>query len=141
VGIRIEDGIVADNDPEKALSDAIATTHFFMKHAKPDFFLFHWKKETSNVPVEFAKRYFKTFKKESDLPYLACVPTTYSKNITNTQLGVAGYKLIILGNPVLRAQIKAAQDVVKSIVETDSLKNADQNVLPLKDLMEINSIL
>jgi 2-methylisocitrate lyase-like PEP mutase family enzyme len=141
VGIRLEDAIVADNNPEQALSDAMETTKYFMKHAKPDFFLFHWKKETGEVPVEFAKRYFEVFKKENNLPYLACVPTTYSKNITNTQLGEAGYRLIILGNPVLRAQIKAVQDVAKSIVEADSLKSADQNVLTLKDLMKINSSL
>lgn len=141
VGIRLEDAIVADHNPEQALSDAIKTTQFYMNKAKPDFFLFHWKKETADVPVEFARRYFETFKLEKSLPYLACVPTTYSKNITNTKLGEAGYRLIILGNPVLRAQMKAAKDVAKSIAEADSLAEADKSVFPLKELMKINGAL
>lgn len=141
VGIRLEDAIVADYNPEQALSEAIKTTQYYMANAKPDFFLFHWKKETADVPVEFAKRYFEAFKNEADLPYLACVPTTYSKSISNTKLGEAGYRLIILGNPVLRAQMKAARDVAKTIAESDSLVEADKNVFPLKELMKINNTL
>lgn len=139
VGIRIEDAIVNDSDESLALDSAINTVKYYLEHSKPDFFLFHWKKENPELPIKFAKNYKKSFGHIKNLPLLACVPTTYSKNISNSELYSAGYKVIIYGNPLLRASIQSVLDTLEKIKETDSLRSFDESSLSLKELMLLNT--
>lgn len=139
VGIRFEDGIVNDYDDDKAIKATMEAVEYFLKESKPDFFLFHWKKESSDVPVQFAARY-NTFLKANKIenpPLLACVPTTYSKNITNTKLYESGYHIIIYGNALLRSQASAIIDALKSIEKNDSLKELEQTLPPTKHILDI----
>lgn len=138
VGIRIEDAIVNDDNSALALREAIDTVGYYMEHSKPDFFLFHWKKEDPTIPLEFAKEYKKRFNYIKNLPHLACVPTTYSKNISNLALYNSGYKVIIYGNPLLRTHIQGVLNTLEQIEKSDSLKIFDQSSFPLKELMKLN---
>ena len=141
VGIRLEDGIVNDNDEEKAIELAIDSVVYFIEHSKPDFFLFHWRKESPEIPLRFAKKYRDYIKKFNiqNPPYLACIPTTYSKNITNHKLYEYGYNIIIYGNVLLRVQAQAMCEALENIKRNDSLKKLEEKMSPTKlilDLME-----
>lgn len=138
VGIRIEDAIVNDNEKTLALNAALEAVEYYLEHSKPDFFLFHWKREDATVPVEFAQQYKNRFKYVKDLPLLACVPTTYSKNVSNSDLYTAGYSVIIYGNPLLRTHIQGVLNTLQKIESADSLRSFDEASFSLNKLMELN---
>ncbi len=141
VGIRLEDGIVNHSDEEKAVKFSIDSVAYFIEHSKPDFFLFHWNKESPAIPQRFAKKYRDYIKKLNikNPPYLVCIPTTYSKNITNRKLYECGYNIIIYGNALLRVQTQAICEALENIKRNDSLKKLEEKMSPTKlilDLME-----
>jgi len=141
VGIRLEDGIINDEDKNKSIKETLNTTDYFLKNSKPDFFLFHWKKESPEIPLRYAKEYFKLIIKNriKNPPFLACVPTTYSKNISSQKLYESGYQIIIYGNALLRVQAQAIIDSLENIKLNDSLEKLEKKMLPTKlilDLME-----
>lgn len=138
VGIRIEDGILNDSTQEKAVESALDAVSFYLKTSKPDLFLFHWKLESPEAPLLFAKQYQKIFKSAKNLPFLACVPTAYSKNISNLDLYQAGYKLIIFGNPILRSHAYSTKLAITSIIQADSLVDQEEKMISLKETMKIN---
>jgi len=141
VGIRLEDSIVNDEDEVKSLKEALNSTDYFIKNSKPDFFLFHWKKESPKMPLKFAKEYYKLITKNRIVnpPYLACVPTTYSKNVSSQKLHKSGYNMIIYGNALLRVQTQAIIEALENIKSTNSLQKLEKKMAPTKlilDLME-----
>lgn len=139
VGIRLEDGIANDNDEEKAIKFTMNSVAYFIEHSKPDFFLFHWKKESPEIPLKFAKEYHDYIKKFDiqNSPYLACIPTTYSKNITNRKLYECGYHMIIYGNALLRIQTQAICEALESIKGNDSLKKLEEKMSPTKLILDL----
>lgn len=141
VGIRLEEGIAYDKDEAKSLNKALNSVRYFIKKSKPDFFLFHWKKESPEIPLKFAKEYYKFVIKNKIInpPYLACIPTTYSKNISNQKLYESGYSIIIYGNALLRVQTLSIVDALKNIKSNNSLQKLEKKMAPSKlifDLME-----
>lgn len=141
VGIRLEDGIINDEDEDKSIKETLEITNYFLKNSKPDFFLFHWKKESPKIPLKYAKEYHKLIIKNhiKNPPYLACVPTTYSKNISCKKLYESGYKIIIYGNALLRVQTQAVMEALEDIKSNDSLQKLERKMAPTKlilDLME-----
>lgn len=139
VGLRLENGIVHDYNPKKAVIESIKAVNYFLYHAMPDFFLFHWKTEKPEIPLLFAKEYNQLIKnlKIKNPPGLACVPTAYSKNVTNQRLYRAGYKIIIYGNPLLRAQLQYTKKSLELIEASNSLKKLDRILPPTKDVLKL----
>jgi len=137
VGIRIENAISNDDDPDKAIEEALKVIEFFYKSSKPDLFIFHWKLESPDVPLRFAAEYKKLFSKDLNRPFLGCITTTYSKNISNSDLYDGGYDLIIYGNPLLRSQINSIYKVLDSINQNDSLKELDQDLPTVDDVLKL----
>jgi 2-methylisocitrate lyase-like PEP mutase family enzyme len=126
VGIRIENGIVHDDDPAKALQSSLDAVDYFYEHSRPDIFVFHWKLDTAETPINFASEYMKKFPDPNNRPLLACIPTTYSKNTSNCELYSSGFNLIIYGNPLLRAQLSSVITTLESIKKNDSLRDVDK---------------
>jgi 2-methylisocitrate lyase-like PEP mutase family enzyme len=136
VGIRLEDGIVNDDDEDLAIAETLNSVAYFADKCKPDLFLFHWKKEDPKAVLKFAAEYNKLFK-DAKRPLLACVPTTYSHNVTNLELYKAGYQVIIYGNAILRSQLLGINLLVDSLKNEDSLKELNKKVPPVEDIFEI----
>lgn len=137
VGIRIENAISNDDNPDRAIDEALKVVEFFHKTSKPDLFIFHWKLESPDIPLRFAVEYNKLFSKDLNRPFLGCIPTTYSKNISNRDLYKGGYDLIIYGNPLLRGQISSIYKVLDSINQNDSLKELDQDLPTVDDVLKL----
>jgi 2-methylisocitrate lyase-like PEP mutase family enzyme len=136
VGIRLEDGIVNDDDEDLAIKETLDSVVYFTEKSKPDLFLFHWKKEDPNAVLKFAEEYNKLFE-NTRRPLLACVPTTYSHNVTNSELYKAGYQIIIYGNALLRSQLMGINLLIDSLKNEDSLKELHKKVPPVEDIFEI----
>ncbi len=77
------------------------------------------------------------FPDEAERPLLACIPTTYSKNTTNTELYNSGFNLIIYGNPLLRAQMSSVITTIESIHKNDSLKEVDALFPTVEDVFKV----
>ncbi|MCL4416846.1 MAG: isocitrate lyase/phosphoenolpyruvate mutase family protein [Actinobacteria bacterium] len=139
VGIRLEDSIVNDDDELESIKAALNAADYFIQKCRPDFFLFHWKKDSPEIPIRFAREYRKLISKYAikSPPYLACVPTTYSKNISNQKLYKEGYSIIIYGNALLRVQAKAIINALDAIKESDSLKTLEAEMLPTKAILDL----
>lgn len=134
VAIRIENGIVNDDNPEDAISESLKLIEYFYNNEKPDMFVFHWKKEDPTVVLRFAELYMEKYADDTNRPLLGCIPTTYSKNITNISLYEAGYNLIIYGNILLRTQLNSIKETLKDIESVDSLQLADSKVPSVEEL-------
>ena len=138
VGIRLEEGTMSE-DTKECVASALASVEYFMKNSRPDFFLFHWNKQSPEGPLQFARQYKELVSKlaTNNPPLLACVATTYSKNITSKDLGVAGYKVVIYGNPLLRTQVGATRKTLEMIKNDGSLKNVDTIIPATVDVLKL----
>lgn len=140
VAIRIENGIMNDDNPEIALKESMNLVDYFYNNEKPDMFVFHWKEEDPTTVVKFAKLYLEKYGEDTNRPLLGCIPTTYSKNISNTSLYEAGYNLIIYGNILLRTQLNSIKTTLQNIESVDSLQLADSKVPSVEDLFNFLKI-
>jgi phosphoenolpyruvate phosphomutase len=136
VGIRLEDGIINDDNEVLAIKETLDSVAYYSSKSKPDLFLFHWKRENPNAVLKFAQEYNKLFK-DSKRPLLACVPTTYSHKVTNSELYKAGYQIVIYGNAILRSQLLGINLLIESLKDGDSLKELNSKIPPVEDIFEI----
>jgi len=137
VAARIENGILNEEDSEKAVEESMQVTDYLYKNARPDMYVFHWKTSDPATPVLFAKKYHEKYSSDDNRPLLGCIPTTYSKNISNQQLFRSGYNLIVYGNILLRSQMKSVLDALNSIQANDSTRRLDEELPNLKELFSL----
>lgn len=139
VGVRLENAIINDDNADLAIEETLAAASYYLQHSRPDYFLFHWKKEDPTVPIRLGKEFTKLVSElpPEDRPLLAAVPTTYSKNITAQKLYEAGYSTVIYGNPLLRSQYAATKNAIESIEQFDSLVSLDTAMPPTSDILAI----
>lgn len=135
VAIRLENAIVNEDDLEVAKQSCMEAISYFNEHAKPHMYVIHWKLTDPSFIVDFGKAYLDRFGEEA--PLLGCIPTTYSKNITNNELYEAGYKLLIYGNPLLRAQYQSIRTTLDQIRQAGGLKLVDENTPSPKEVFEL----
>lgn len=134
VGVRLENAIVNEDNYEVAMDSCMEEIDYFNQNSRPHFYVIHWKQADPEFIVSFGKAY--VHKYGSDAPYLACIPTTYSKNITNQALYEAGYKLLVYGNPMLRTQLQGVKDLIDKVREADNLSLVDKDIPSPKEIFE-----
>ena len=123
---RIESFIVG-----KGLNDALKRAEIYSK-AGVDAILIHSKEKTPTEIFSFAK----AFKKSKNFVPLVSVPSTYSK-VYEKDLIKYGFKLVIYANQLLRAAYPAMQNTAKIILKNKRAFEADKNIIPIKDIINL----
>jgi len=123
---RIESFIVG-----KGLKDALKRAEVYSK-AGADAILIHSKEKTPAEIFAFARE----FKKSKNFIPLVSVPSTYSK-VYEKDLIKNGFKLVIYANQLLRAAYPAMQDTARKILEKGRAFEADKNIIPIKEIINL----
>lgn len=101
-------------------------------NAGADGIMIHSKSQVGPDEVkEFAKR----FRKMSKLP-LVCVPTTYN-NIFDKELEKMGFNIVIHANHLLRASLKAMEEVTLQIEKEGRSVNVSTKIATVKNIFKI----
>ena len=123
---RIESFIVG-----KGLKDALKRAEVYSK-AGADAILIHSKEKSPKEIFSFAKE----FKKSKNFIPLVSVPSTYSK-VYEKDLIRNGFKLVIYANQLLRAAYPAMQFTAKKILENCRAFEAEKNIIPIKEIINL----
>ncbi len=123
---RIESFIVG-----KGLKDALKRAEVYSK-AGADAILIHSKEKSPKEIFSFAREFMKS---KNFIP-LVSVPSTYSK-VYEKDLIKNGFKLVIYANQLLRAAYPAMQVTAKKILENCRAFEAEKNIIPIKEIINL----
>ena len=117
----------------KGLDDALQRAEAYLK-AGASGIMIHSRQPDGQEILEFAKRY-------NELPGrkpLVAVPSTYP-DLTLPQLSTAGINIVIYANHLLRSAYPAMRDTATSILQYQRAREAEENLMPLPDLLKLIS--
>ena len=115
----------------KGLNDALKRAEVYSK-AGADAILIHSKEKTPLEIFSFANE----FRKRKNFIPLVSVPSTYSK-VYEKDLIKNGFKLVIYANQLLRAAYPAMQNTAKTILKNKRAFEADKNIIPIKEIINL----
>lgn len=116
---------------EKGMDDAIERAKAYIK-AGTDGIMIHSRKKEADEILEFCK-ILRAY--NENIP-LIVVPTSFNQ-ITAKELGEAGVNVVIYANHMLRAAYPGMMDVAKSILEHDRSMEAEENLLSIKEILDL----
>lgn len=123
---RIE-SLILNQGQKDALNRAFAYIE-----AGADAIMIHSKKEDPSEILEFSREYLKA---DVKVPLIA-VPSTYCQ-VTESELEVAGIKIVIYANHLLRSAYPAMVETAKTILTHERAKEAESLCLPINDLLKL----
>lgn len=116
------------------MEDALNRARIYLE-AGVDGIMIHSKSKQSDEIMEFAVKYHDLSRElELDKP-LVCVPTTYNDTLED-ELQMAGFRIVIYANHLLRASYKAMQDSAKSILSNQRSFEADPLCAPVREIFD-----
>jgi phosphoenolpyruvate mutase len=116
---------------DKGMDDAIKRAEAYLD-AGADGIMIHSRHKSPDEIFEFCKRY-------AQLPksgVLIVVPSTYN-TVTEDELVARGVNVVIYANHLLRSAYPAMVDTAKSILIHQRSAECDNNLLAIKDLLEL----
>jgi phosphoenolpyruvate mutase len=116
---------------EVGLDDALKRAEAYIE-AGADGIMIHSRKKEPDEILEFCKHY-KLLK--GDVP-LIVVPSTYN-SITEKELRLAGVRIVIYANHLLRAAYPAMVKVAQSILKYERSLEADTNLMSISEILEL----
>jgi phosphoenolpyruvate phosphomutase / 2-hydroxyethylphosphonate cytidylyltransferase len=116
---------------EAGMDDAIERAKAYAK-AGVDGIMIHSSVKDPSEILEFCKR-FRDY--ESDLP-LITVPTTYN-SITESELAEAGVNVVIHANQLVRGAYPGMINAAKSILQSGRSLEADDELLTIKEILQL----
>lgn len=116
---------------KKGLNDAIKRARAYID-AGADAIMVHSKDENPAEVIAFCNEYNKLKKK---VPLVA-VPSTYCQ-ISEKKLAEYGIRIVIYANHLLRSAYPAMLDTAKSILLNGRALEAEQNCMPVKNLLTL----
>jgi phosphoenolpyruvate phosphomutase len=117
----------------KGMDEALERARAYIK-AGASGIMIHSKQNDGKEILEFARLY----NQWPDRKPLVAVPTTYP-GITLPEFREAGFNLVIYANHLLRSAYPAMQQTASSILQHQRAKEAEENLMPLKDLLKLIS--
>lgn len=116
---------------DKGLDDAIKRAAAYLE-AGADGIMIHSRKKSPDEIIDFCKLYNRLESRK----YLVAVPSSYN-SITNQELESHGVNIVIYANHLIRAAYPAMIKVATSILENERSLEADNQLLPIKDILEL----
>jgi phosphoenolpyruvate mutase len=115
----------------KGLNDALKRAEIYSK-AGADAILIHSKEKTPKEIFQFSKIFKKT---KYSIPLVA-VPSTYSE-VYEKDLILNGFKIVIYANQLLRSAYPAMVNTAKKILLNSRAYEADKNIIPIKEIINL----
>ena len=116
---------------EAGMDDAVKRAKAYIE-AGADGIMIHSRQKSPNEVLEFCK-ILRGY--NENIPIVA-VPTSYNQ-ITAKELSQAGVNVVIYANHMLRAAYPGMMNVAKSILENDRSKEAEENLLSIKEILNL----
>jgi phosphoenolpyruvate phosphomutase len=113
------------------MDDALSRAESYLA-AGADGIMIHSRKKNVDEIKEFAIE-FSSF---SDGKPLVAVPTAYNSTY-ESELEQMGVNIVIYANHILRSSYPAMISVASSILQNGRAAEADANIMPMSDLLEI----
>lgn len=109
---------------------ALARCHAYAERGVDGILIHHKGKDKESV-LEFAERW----RADHSTP-LVCVPTTYG-GVTFEELGAAGFRLVIVANAGIRAQVRALQDTMAGLMKNKRLADVEDGIVPMDEIFRL----
>jgi len=116
---------------EAGMDDAIVRAKAYLS-AGADGIMIHSRQKDPVEIIEFCNRY----KALENRKPLVVVPSSYN-SITEDELQAVGVNVVIYANQLLRSAYPAMQDTAKSILKHSRSAESDQNMMPIKKILEL----
>ena len=116
---------------EKGIDDAINRANAYLE-AGADGIMIHSRKSTADEILEFADRYSKIPNRKT----LVVVPSSYNQ-VTEQELSDSGANIVIYANQLLRSAYPSMKNTAVSILKYQRSFECDNNLLPIKDILEL----
>ncbi len=116
----------------KSIDDALSRARTYLE-AGADGVMIHSKEKDPAQIMEFAERYQKmTQEMKIDKP-MVCVPTTYN-TMTEDELRIAGFRIIIYANHLLRGAYKVMEEIARTILLNQRSFEVDPVCSPVREI-------
>jgi phosphoenolpyruvate phosphomutase len=96
-----------------------------------DGILIHHKGKDKESVLDFAEKW----RVDHTTP-LVCVPTTYG-GVSYDELSEAGFKIIIIANAGVRAQVRALQDCMRGLMVNKRLSDVEDDIVPMDEIFRL----
>ena len=123
---RIESFILGKN-----LNDALKRAEAYSKSGA-DAILIHSKEKKPNQIIQFSKKFVKSKYRKP----IVAVPSTYSSTYEKT-LQESGVNVVSYANHLLRASYPSMMKVAESILKFERSKEAEKNIIPIKEIISL----
>lgn len=127
---RIE-SIIAGCD----LGDALFRARKYLR-AGADGIMIHTRENSPTIVLRFAEMYNALCKKLGFRKPLICVPTTYNM-ISENELRKYGFNIVIYANHLLRASVKAMEEICKATLLNGRTFEIEPSCAPVKRILDI----
>lgn len=117
------------------INDAIARAEKYLE-AGADGILIHSRERKPYKILKFAKEYNKLCKKIGFRRPLLCIPTTYN-TVTEKELEKYGFNIVIYANHLLRASVKAMEEVCKTILLNGRSFETEPYCAPIDEIFDL----
>ncbi|MCW2499838.1 MAG: Phosphoenolpyruvate phosphomutase [Frankiales bacterium] len=109
---------------------ALARCHAYAERGV-DAILIHHKGNDKESVLEFAEKW----RTDHQTP-LVCVPTTYG-HVSYDELNDAGFRLIIMANAGIRAQVQALQQTMGGLMAHKRLADVEDQLVPMSEIFRL----
>ncbi|SDA58416.1 phosphoenolpyruvate mutase [Lachnospiraceae bacterium G11] len=116
---------------EKGMDDALNRAFNYVK-AGADGIMIHSRKKSPDEIVEFCK----LFREKDKATPIVVVPTSFNA-ITEEELAEAGANIVIYANQLTRSAFPAMQKTAETILKNHRAKEADESLMPFKDIIRL----
>ena len=116
---------------EKGMDDALNGAFNYVK-AGADGIMIHSRKKSPDEIVEFCK----LFREKDKATPIVVVPTSFNV-ITEEELAEAGANIVIYANQLTRSAFPAMQKTAETILKNHRAKEADETLMPFKDIIRL----
>ncbi|WP_165253944.1 phosphoenolpyruvate mutase [Adlercreutzia sp. ZJ304] len=114
------------------MEDALIRADIYLEEGGADGIVIHSKEKDGSEIFEFMKKFRE---KWHEVPIIL-IPTSYNQ-FTEEELSQAGANIIIHANHLTRAAYVAMRDVANKILECHRSKEADEMILPIKEVLTL----
>lgn len=116
---------------DKGMDDAIARAKAYIE-AGADGIMIHSRQKSPDEILEFCK----ILRDYNENIPIVVVPTSFNQ-ITAKELSQAGVNIVIYANHMLRAAYPGMKNVAKSILENDRSLEAEEQLLSIKEILDL----
>lgn len=115
----------------KGQQDAMERARAYVK-AGADGIMIHSRSKTPDEILDFCD----AFRAEDKTTPIVVVPSTYN-TVTESELAAHGVNIVIYANQMLRAAFPAMERTARSILENQRAKEADSELMSIKDIITL----